>query len=121
MLILLIVGIRVVIEVMMAIIQFFLTTTMALFFVIFDVFKKPSSLLNKLPTTFLLSGIKITVITVIMSVLIGTISNITISTATDIEGIKDSYESIFKYIGVLIIGAVVIAKSSKWITKEFSR
>lgn len=121
MLILLIVGIRVVIEVMMAITQFFLTTTMALFFVIFDVLKKPSSLLNKLPTTFLLSGIKITVITVIMSVLIGALDTIVISTATDIETIKDSYESIFKYLGVLVIGAVIVVKSSKWITKEFSR
>ena len=121
MLILLIVGIRVVIEVMMAIVQFFLTTTMALFFVIFDVLKKPSSLLNKLPTTFLLSGIKITVITVIMSVLIGALGTIVISTATDIEAVKDSYESIFKYIGVLVIGAVIVAKSSKWITKEFNR
>lgn len=121
MLILLIVGIRVVIEVMMAIVQFFLTTTMALFFVIFDVLKKPSSLLNKLPTTFLLSGIKITVITVIMSVLIGALGTIVISTATDIEAVKDSYESIFKYIGILVIGAVIVAKSSKWITKEFSR
>ena len=121
MLILLIVGIRVVIEVMMAIVQFFLTTTMALFFVIFDVLKKPSSLLNKLSTTFLLSGIKITVITVIMSVLIGALGTIVISTATDIEAVKDSYESIFKYIGVLVIGAVIVAKSSKWITKEFSR
>ena len=121
MLILLIVGIRVVIEVMMAITQFFLTTTMALFFVIFDVLKKPSSLLNKLPTTFLLSGIKITVITVIMSVLIGALDTIVISTATDIETVKDSYESIFKYLGVLVIGAVIVVKSSKWITKEFSR
>lgn len=121
MLILLIVGIRVVIEVMMAITQFFLTTTMALFFVIFDVLKKPSSLLNKLPTTFLLSGIKITVITVIMSVLIGALDTIVISTATDIETIKDSYESIFKYLGVLVIGAVIVVKSSNWITKEFSR
>ena len=121
MLILLVVGVRVVIEVMMAIVQFFLTTTMALFFVIFDVLKKPSSLLNKLPTTFLLSGIKITVITVIMSVLIGALGTIAISTATDIEAVKDSYESIFKYIGVLVIGAVIVAKSSKWITKEFSR
>ena len=121
MLILLIVGIRVVIEVMMAITQFFLTTTMALFFVIFDVLKKPSSLLNKLPTTFLLSGIKITVITVIMSVLIGALDTIVISTATDIETVKDSYESIFKYLGVLVIGAVIVVKSSNWITKEFSR
>ena len=122
MIILLIVGIRVVIEIMMAIIQFFLTTTLALFFVVFDVFEKRfPSLSNKLPTTFLLSGIKITVITVIISVIIGALGTIDISIATDIETVKDSYESIFKYIAVLIIGAVIVAKSSKYITKEFSK
>lgn len=115
-----IVGIRIVLEIMMTTVQFFLTTTLALFFVIFDVLKKPSGLQNKLPITFILSGIKITVITVVFSVIIGALNSVNITVDTDnLDAIKDAYESIFRYIGLMIIGIILISKSSKFITKEF--
>ena len=115
-----IVGIRIVLEIMMATVQFFLTTTLALFFVIFDVLKKPSGLQNKLPITFILSGIKITVITVVFSVIIGALNSVNITVDTDnLDAIKDAYEGIFRYIGLMIIGIILISKSSKFITKEF--
>ena len=115
-----IVGIRIVLEIMMATVQFFLTTTLALFFVIFDVLKKPSGLQNKLPITFILSGIKITVITVVFSVIIGALNSVDITVDTDnLDAIKDAYEGIFRYIGLMIIGIILISKSSKFVTKEF--
>ena len=111
------IAIRVVIELSLTIIQFFLTTTLALFFVPFDVFDKMKSLTKKLPKSFLISGIKITTITIVVSIVIGILSNMTLTTVTDIKDIKDGYEDIFKFIAVQFVGLCILLKSSEYVTK----
>lgn len=121
-LLLLLIAIRTVIEVCLAIIQFFIVTTMAVFFVPFDVFdkKKIVGLRQRLPITFLCSGLKITSVTITISIILGILSSLKITEVTEIQNINDGYEEIFKYIGVMLIGMILLIKNSLYINKFFS-
>lgn len=113
-LILLIVIIRIMLELLVLKIQFYLTTGISLFFASFEVFEKTRSLLGgKILKTAIYSGINIIVIIMIATVIRSALDKVNIENLKSIKELKDGYEEIIRYGIILGLGGFLISDSGK--------
>lgn len=106
--------IKIMLELMVAKIQFFFVTGIAAFFIPFEVFEKTRRLLGgKLLNAALFSGLSIIVILIMVSVVIGALENVGIEKLKTLKELKDGYEEIIRYLIIGGIGTLLIRDNKK--------
>ena len=106
--------IRIMLELFVLKLQFYLTTGISVFFIPFEVFEKTRRLLGgKVLTTAIVSGLNIAVMVIIVSVVISSLDKVGIEKLQTLKALKDGYEEIIKYLILTGIGCLLIKDSKE--------